>query len=60
LGVARIAHIDSMNDFLMWPDTLKHVGTRQTERQTIAIASEKCRQMFEKLHIAKDAEEEEK
>ena len=35
LGVARIVHIESMNDFLMWPYAPKHKGEKQTERQPI-------------------------
>ena len=42
LGVARIVHIESMNDFRMWPDTPKHKGKGQNERQPIATTSEKC------------------
>jgi len=60
LGVARIVHIESMNDFLMWPYTPKHKGKRQTERHPIEITSEKYKYMFEMKHFAKDAEEKEK
>ena len=41
LGVERIVHIESMNDFLMWPYTPKQKGKRLTERQPIEITSEK-------------------
>jgi hypothetical protein len=57
LCFARILRTELTNDFITWPDTLKCKGTRQTERQSFAVTSEKYRETFEKKCIAKIAEE---
>jgi hypothetical protein len=49
-----------MKQFLVWPDTLKHKGKRQMERQPYAITSRRYQEVFEKKKLAKRGAEEEK
>lgn len=57
--VARIVHIEPVNDFLKWPDTPKCEGKIQTEWQLLAKTSEKYREMVDKTCLLKDTEERE-
>jgi hypothetical protein len=56
----ELSALEYRSEFLVWPDTPKCKGKRQVERQPFAVTSGKFQEMFEKKHLAKDAEEKEK
>ena len=55
-----MAKHDHLGEFLVWPETPKRKGKRNTERFPFAITSEKYKLMFQNKLIAKRKAEEEK
>jgi len=58
--VVKVVQTEGMKEFLVWPDTPKHKGKRQMERQPYTITSRRYQEVFEKKKLAKHRAEGEK
>jgi hypothetical protein len=50
--VINVVQTEGMKEFLVWPDTPKHKGKRQMERQPHAITSRRYEEVFGKKKLA--------